>query len=114
MIFSSGAGCGQRTILLVEDAGRPQRYQFGGYKGGKKVTGSRWATPGGRFDINLVCGGGKFGSGGQMINCTNNNEIFSFHPGGADFLLMDGSVRLVEQNIDPDTFVSMITARGRD
>lgn len=49
-----------------------------------------------------------------MINCTNNNEIYSFHPGGADFLLVDGSVRYVEQSVDAETMVSMITARGKD
>jgi prepilin-type N-terminal cleavage/methylation domain-containing protein len=103
-----------QTILLCEDAGRPLWYHFGRYRGDKKLTGARWATPGGRFDINLVCSGRQFGSGGQMINCTNNNEIFSFHPGGADVLLIDGSVRLIEQQLEPDVLVSLITAQARD
>lgn len=102
------------TILLCEDGGRPVRYTFGRYKGDKKLTGARWATPGGRFDINVVCRGGDFGVGGQLINCTNNNEIFSFHPSGADFLFLDGSVRFVEQQIDTDAIVSLVTARAGD
>ena len=102
------------TLLLSEDAGRPIRYTFGRHRGDKELTGSHWATPGGRFDINMVCSGGSFGTGAQMINCTNNNELYSFHPGGADFALADGSVRFVEQSIDPDVLVSLITAGARD
>jgi len=112
---SADAGDGlSNTILLSEDAGRPLRYAFGRYKGNKKPTGARWATPGGRFDVNVLCQSGRFGVGSQMINCTNNNEIFSFHPGGTDFLLVDGSLRFVEERIQPDSLVSLITPREGD
>lgn len=33
-------------------------------------------------------------------NCGPNDEIFGFHPGGANVVLMDGSVRFLTQNID--------------
>ena len=103
-----------QTVLLCEDAGRPEKYHFGKFVGGEKLTGARWATPAGRFDINTVCSAGQFGQGSQMINCTNNNEIYSFHPGGADFLMGDGAVRFVETSVDPKVLIALITAAGRD
>lgn len=102
------------TILLSEDAGRPERYQFGRYRGGLEVTGSPWATPDGRFDVNMVCGGGEFGRGGQMMNCTNNNELYSFHPTGAEFLYADGSTKFVGEKIDPDVLISLLTSDAAD
>src|SRR5262249_28223985 len=30
-----------------------------------------------------------------MVNCTSNNEIYAFHPGGANALFVDGSVHFI-------------------
>ncbi len=48
------------------------------------------------------------------INCTNRRgaNFFSFHPGGAQFLLGDGSVTFVSETVDPFQFASMITRAG--
>ena len=102
------------TIFLCEAGGRPDKYWFGGQPARGKVAGSRWATPTGRFEINERCNGSKFRVGLQLINCTNNNEIFSFHPPGANFAFGDASVRLVLDDIDPDVLVTMLTAKAND
>ncbi len=49
------------------------------------------------------------------INCTNRRgaNFYSFHPGGAQFLLGDGSVTFISETVDPFRFASMITrAKG--
>lgn len=102
------------TIFLCEAGGRPDKFWFGGQPARGKVNGSRWATPTGRFEINERCSGTKFKVGSQLMNCTNNNEIFSFHPQGANFLYGDASVQLLFDDIDPDVLVSMLTAKAHD
>jgi prepilin-type processing-associated H-X9-DG protein len=44
-----------------------------------------------------------------VINCTTNNEIFSFHPGGANLLFADGSVHFIKETINPFTMVGLVT-----
>lgn len=48
------------------------------------------------------------------INCNNirGQSYHSFHSAGANFLLADGSVRLVSATVDALTFASMLTRRG--
>jgi prepilin-type processing-associated H-X9-DG protein len=61
--------------------------------------------------------GGKCDDSGQrlgtcMINATSNNEIYSWHPGGANALFGDGSVRFLRENIPPATIMALVTRAG--
>jgi prepilin-type processing-associated H-X9-DG protein len=49
-----------------------------------------------------------------MINCSNNNEIFSFHTSGANFLYGDGSVHFFAETVAPEIFVSHFTCNAGD
>jgi len=96
------------TFMLFEDAGRPIEYQEGKATGRTNVSGSRWADKDAEFWIHSVC------HGSQIINCSNSNEIYSFHPGGANFLYGDGSVHFQPETIDPETFVTLFTRAAGD
>jgi prepilin-type processing-associated H-X9-DG protein len=41
--------------------------------------------------------------------CGTNTEIFSFHPGGAYVLLCDGSVQMLQEQIDPRVVRKLVT-----
>jgi prepilin-type N-terminal cleavage/methylation domain-containing protein len=52
--------------------------------------------------------------GTQPMNYTNDNEIYSFHVGGAFFSMGDGSVKWINNDIVPDVFVSYFTRDSND
>jgi prepilin-type N-terminal cleavage/methylation domain-containing protein len=100
------------SILLVECAGRPQKYEKGRLI---PSTGNlleyRWAHPDNELHI----------SSRPMINNYNgkgtsnfDNEIYSFHTGGGLFVMGDASVRFIRDDIDEDTFLSLVTAANQD
>jgi prepilin-type processing-associated H-X9-DG protein len=46
------------------------------------------------------------------MNCSNNSEVYSFHPGGANFIFADGSVRFIQETISLTTLAQLITRAG--
>jgi prepilin-type N-terminal cleavage/methylation domain-containing protein/prepilin-type processing-associated H-X9-DG protein len=66
---------------------------------------------GGALFDGMVNAAGPGGPG--AINCTNarGRGFYSFHVGGAHFLMADGSVRFVSENIAQFTFAGLITRR---
>ncbi len=103
------------SMMLFECGGRPHKYEYRGRLGNPNVTpkepieGAQWADARAEIWVHDLCG-----SGTQMFNCNNKNEIFSFHNGFAVFLYGDGSVRTHAETIDPDVFVSLFTANAGD
>ncbi|MDB5310740.1 MAG: hypothetical protein JWO38_4942 [Gemmataceae bacterium] len=107
------------TLLLAEDAGRNNPYV-----NGKPYTGTTPSTwdMGGAW-ANCCLGGSVdyfFGwnlatntyFGPCAVNCTNAAEVYSFHTGGANILLGDGSVRLLSASTDINTLVKIFTRAG--
>ena len=95
------------TFMLVEDAGRPDFFSQGKSVGGQGADHDSWADPENRITIEAVCGG-------RTINCHNGNEIYAFHTGGANFLMGDGSVRFIRQEIAPAAFKALFTCAAGD
>lgn len=97
------------TFFIVEDAGRIDRYELG-----KKVSG--YSSGGAWADYNSeywVHGSNLDGSAGRCaLNCTNDNEIYSFHTGGAMAVMGDGSVRFISTSIDGRVLAATISAKG--
>ena len=125
------------TILIAEDAGRPDLYVKGrkveGYTGvyspdpaapntytkSAPQTDGGWANP----DANYGADGANFDlttspyrvtePGNQVINAHNNNETYAFHPGGANHAFADGSVHFLKESISGQTYSALITARAQ-
>ena len=61
------------------------------------------------FDPSKIGTGEPLQPGACAVNCTNDQEIYSFHPGVANVLLADGSVRQLKANTDINIVVALIT-----
>jgi prepilin-type N-terminal cleavage/methylation domain-containing protein/prepilin-type processing-associated H-X9-DG protein len=100
-----------RTILVAEDAGRPALWQ-GGQEVGALMCGP-WVQWG---SCQITVGGatlpGYTRPGACAINCTNDSEIYSFHPESANVLFADGSVRLLDASIDIRVLAGLVTRDG--
>ena len=46
------------------------------------------------------------------INCTSDNEMFSFHPGGINVVMGDGSVRFLKASLTLDQAAALISKAG--
>jgi prepilin-type N-terminal cleavage/methylation domain-containing protein/prepilin-type processing-associated H-X9-DG protein len=120
------------TLLLCEQAGRPQLWQgqtlFPGSGQGAYMTPNSGWTSADYTTVPGVSGGAwaysnalTFYSSTQdgitypgtcVINCTNYNNVFSFHAGGANVCMADASVRFLSTGITWSTFVPLVTFAG--
>ena len=102
------------SFMIFEDAGRPEAFDAQGQPiveangTPPNVPGKSWADHESYFDVHVLCGSS------QMINCHNRNELYSFHVGGCNFTMGDGSVHFVQADIDPETFTSLFTRASED
>ena len=98
------------TLLFVEMAGRPDKY-IGRTRTGTKVpTYSAWVAENAAYLTGWNTD--ATARGRCMVNCTNNSSVYSFHAGGANVCMADGSVRFVRETIDAETFAAMCTMAG--
>jgi prepilin-type N-terminal cleavage/methylation domain-containing protein/prepilin-type processing-associated H-X9-DG protein len=130
------------TIMVVEDAGRPAWYgsrgiatqpAIGGYtpvegsysaNGPAPQGGGAWADP-----LNYIATNGSDPSGSGIAagggfdgmpaapwtcanGCSNDSEIFAFHPGGSNVLFGDGSVRFVKNGITMNQMQALLSRAG--
>src|SRR5262249_48109688 len=76
------------------------------------VNGGIWADWNKNMAIDGASASGDVPGGPCAINCTNQWEVFSMHPGGANCLIMDGSVRFLNESISIQTFAALVTRAG--
>ena len=100
------------TLLVIEDAARPERWEMGQQISGKTSSGAGWADPANASSLDGYDIATGFFLGEFAINCTNNNEIYSFHKGGANALIGDGSVRFLYQGIGIRIVAALVTRAG--
>ena len=73
-------------------------------------TGS-WAADGGNSPRSYTADG-TTAPGPCPFNCSNSAAIYSFHTGGANFLMGDGAVRFLPQSIDKWVFYALMTCHA--
>ena len=102
-----------KSIMVAEDAGRPVRWQFGKITGTIPAAdgGTGWADPDNSGSLNGYTSTGVKG-GPIVMNADNDSEVYSFHTGGAQFCLADGSAHFISENIDPLVYKALVTRAG--
>ena len=100
-----------QTILVTECAGRPKLWRAGRPVSGIYADGGVWISG------TLIFGQGSTHDGARKlgacaINCTNDREVYSFHPGGANAVFADGSVHFLKASIDIRIFAHLVTRAG--
>jgi prepilin-type processing-associated H-X9-DG protein len=100
-----------QTILITEHAGRPTLWRAGRLVPGTYAVVAAWV--GGT----LTFGQGSSPDGATQpgpcaINCTNDREVYSFHPGGANTVFADGSLHFLNAGIDIRIFARLVTYAG--
>jgi prepilin-type N-terminal cleavage/methylation domain-containing protein len=101
------------TLLIGECAGRPNLYRAGKLVAGT-VTGGSWADRASEYVTHGFSANGVTSGGPCHTNCTNNNELYSFHRLGAMSVFGDGSVRLIHQNMHIEALASYLTRAAGD
>jgi prepilin-type N-terminal cleavage/methylation domain-containing protein/prepilin-type processing-associated H-X9-DG protein len=127
--FASITDGSSNTAMIWEDMGRPVGYNRAkqiflantnyGYNfnnvpvDGQNVIvsggGGAWADCNSDTHIGGASANGYRYTGTCIMNCTSDNEVFSFHPGGVNATFADGSVHFVKDTINPTVFFALIT-----
>jgi prepilin-type processing-associated H-X9-DG protein len=102
------------TAMITECAGRPDVW-----KGGQLLPGSTGCGPWSQWGGCQILVSGSTPPdytrpGPCAINCTNKLEVYSFHPGGANALFADGSVRFLKVGMDIQTLARLVTRAGAE
>ncbi len=106
-LISDGSSC---TIMIFESAGRPINY-INGYVNPNPPDNFGWWGPWAGsvgFMIQRTQGDGTTMPGEEFFGCNNQRHPFSFHVGGVNMAMCDGSVQFLSEKIDFQTFVYLI------
>jgi prepilin-type N-terminal cleavage/methylation domain-containing protein len=102
------------TFLVSEIAGRPDRWRAGKLNATNAQPDGGWADRANEYITHGYTPDGTATPGTCHTNCTNNNEVYSFHQGGAHHVMADGSVKFIRSTMDIRQFVKFISREGFD
>ena len=115
-----------KSIMIGECAGREDVYRRGvkydvNYTGPPKVRarGGAWATTDNAYEIGQrKAWDASFDPIPGTVSINNSNEwghcFYAFHPGAANFVFADGSVRTIADSIELRTLADMVTRNGQE
>jgi prepilin-type N-terminal cleavage/methylation domain-containing protein/prepilin-type processing-associated H-X9-DG protein len=96
------------TFAIFEDVGRPDQWKYGKLvASGVYSDQEKWPDPLTRIVMEVW-------ENNRTYNIHNGNEIYSFHPGGMNTLMADGTVRFFRNNLKPKTFYALFTREMGD
>jgi prepilin-type N-terminal cleavage/methylation domain-containing protein/prepilin-type processing-associated H-X9-DG protein len=98
------------TLMLVEDVGLQAKYVRNGYPdpypGSTVFASDTWANAD-TVAMTAWCNN-------SVVNCHNIDQIWSFHPGGCNYLFGDGSVHFIKENLNFIVFKALFTREAGD
>jgi prepilin-type N-terminal cleavage/methylation domain-containing protein/prepilin-type processing-associated H-X9-DG protein len=105
------------TILLVEMSGRPywylpNRQRSTGTTNNPRTYGFGFWAHNNAHNISTFLADGSATGTACAVNCSNQFGVYSFHAGGANVALADGSVRLLSESVTPRVLAALITRAG--
>ncbi len=132
-----------KTVMLAESAGRPRVYRKGLLIGDlpeHRVNGGGWCRPASEFgldgstpegtcpgplainningeDIYAVTSGSPNEQSSfpyPFYGSNGSSETYAFHPAGANILFGDGSVHLLNEDIEIRVYARMVTRKGNE
>jgi prepilin-type N-terminal cleavage/methylation domain-containing protein/prepilin-type processing-associated H-X9-DG protein len=101
------------TLLLAEDAGKTGHWQMGQFIS-LGIGNGAWAATSTSIKLRGFNPATMTQPGPCAINCENNDEIYSFHQGGANVACADGSVHFLAATTDINIVAALITRAGGD
>jgi len=102
------------TSIIAECAGRPDLYRAGMLVTVNGRLDGGWGDHENEYITHGYNAAGTVSPGPCHTNCTNNNEVYSFHSGGANHVFGDGSVHFIRASMDIRLFVKFLTRSGDD
>ncbi|MCA9185417.1 MAG: DUF1559 domain-containing protein [Pirellulaceae bacterium] len=111
-----------QTILMAEDTGRNEEMDslyIDPVEGGVRKQ-WRWADPDNAFGVSWTVNfhlspwGGPAECPWLTMNCGPNDEIFSFHPGGAHVVMGDGHVQLLGDGVHHRVLRALVSRAGAE
>jgi prepilin-type N-terminal cleavage/methylation domain-containing protein/prepilin-type processing-associated H-X9-DG protein len=100
------------TIMLTECAGRPRQWLVGHAGPDQAIYGGPWT---GKLCLIYVTGSTADGvdrPGLCAINCTNEHQVYSFHPAGANAVFADGAVHFLNAGTALRVLARLVTRAG--
>jgi prepilin-type N-terminal cleavage/methylation domain-containing protein len=119
-----------QTLAVFESAGRPQVWYSGRMVPGSGLVSSSsslyvgisgwpninaFAVRGYTIDLSQSSPTSQYSNPGpRMVNGCNYYSVYSFHPGGAAVMMVDGSTRFMADTVTCDTVASLLTIAGAE